>query len=45
MPIAFATSDFCDAHKGDSSGEFRVLPPIFKDYGGIKKFAGIVATR
>jgi regulator of ribonuclease activity A len=44
MPIAFATSDFCDAHKGDSSGEFRVLPPVFKDYGGIKKFAGIVAT-
>ncbi len=44
MPIQFATCDLCDAHKGDFSGEFRVLPPVFKDYGGVLKFAGPVVT-
>jgi regulator of ribonuclease activity A len=44
MPMTFATCDLCDAHKSDSTGEFRVLPPVFKDYGGVKKFAGVVAT-
>ena len=24
----FSTCDFCDAHKSDSSGQFRVLPPV-----------------
>ncbi|HAJ12685.1 MAG TPA: ribonuclease, partial [Comamonadaceae bacterium] len=23
-----ATCDLCDAHKGDGSGAFRVLPPV-----------------
>ncbi|MGA8785302.1 MAG: ribonuclease, partial [Polaromonas sp.] len=32
--VSFATCDLCDAHKNDSSGEFRVLPPVFKDFGG-----------
>jgi regulator of ribonuclease activity A len=41
---SFATCDFCDAHKGDSSGQFRVLPPVFKDYGAIRKFSGPVQT-
>ena len=44
MPMTFATCDLCDAHKSDFTGEFRVLPPVFKDYGGVKKFAGVVAT-
>lgn len=44
MPTVFATCDLCDAHKGDFSGKFRVLPPVFKDYGAIKKFAGPVST-
>jgi regulator of ribonuclease activity A len=40
----FATCDLCDLHKADSSGAFRVLPPVFRDYGGVPKFAGRVST-
>ena len=29
-----ATCDLCDAHKGDTDGGFRVLPPVFRDFGG-----------
>ncbi|HRD86548.1 MAG TPA: ribonuclease, partial [Rubrivivax sp.] len=25
----FSTCDLCDAHKTDSSGLFRVLPPVY----------------
>jgi regulator of ribonuclease activity A len=38
------TCDLCDAHKNDSSGAFRVLPPVFHDYGGRTRFAGPVHT-
>lgn len=38
------TCDLCDAHKGDTSGAFRVLPPVFHAYGGRAAFAGPVAT-
>ena len=24
------TCDLCDLHKGDQSGAFRVLPPVFQ---------------
>ncbi len=41
---AFATCDLCDAHKNDSSGVFRVLPPVFRDFGAVRKFAGPVST-
>lgn len=41
---AFATCDLCDAHKGDTSGAFRVLPPVFKDFGASTRFAGPVVT-
>ena len=44
MPTAFATCDLCDAHKGDTTGGLRVLPPVFKDFGAVKKFAGPVVT-
>lgn len=44
MTAAFATCDFCDAHKNDSTGDFRVLPPVFRDYGAVHKFAGPVVT-
>ena len=44
MAIAFATCDLCDVHKGDSTGDFRVLPPVFRDFGGVQKFAGPVVT-
>jgi len=39
-----ATCDLCDAHKGDGSGAFRVLPPVFRDFGAVRRFAGPVAT-
>jgi regulator of ribonuclease activity A len=45
MPdLAPATCDLCDAHKGDSSGAFRVLPPVFLDFGGRTVFHGPVST-
>lgn len=40
----FSTCDLCDAHKNDTSGDFRVLPPVFRDYGKRLKFAGVVST-
>ena len=42
--LEFATCDLCDIHKNDSSGAFRVLPPVFRDFGGLKKFSGQVTT-
>ena len=42
--VSFATCDLCDAHKSDSSGAFRVLPPVFKSFGGLPKFSGPVVT-
>ena len=44
MQKQFATCDLCDAHKSDTSGDFRVLPPVFKDFGGVRKFCGPVVT-
>ena len=41
---AFATCDLCDVHKNDCSGEFRVLPPVFKNFGGMARFSGPVST-
>lgn len=38
------TCDLCDAHTNDSSGAFRVLPPVFHDYGGRTRFTGPVHT-
>lgn len=42
--LAFSTCDFCDAHKGDDSGAFRVLPPVFQSYGARTSFSGPVST-
>lgn len=44
MTTHFATCDLCDAHKNDTDGAFRVLPPVFKDYGQRLKFSGPVST-
>lgn len=44
MNTAFSTCDFCDAHKGEGSGNFRVLPPVFKDFGALRQFCGPVVT-
>ena len=40
----FATCDFCDEHKNDTTGSFRVLPPVFRDFGAVLKFSGPVVT-
>lgn len=44
MTAPFATCDFCDAFKADTSGDFRVLPPVFRDFGGLQIFCGPVQT-
>lgn len=41
---SFATCDICDAFEDDTSGDIRVLPPVFKDFGALKRFCGPVAT-
>ena len=43
-PIAFSTCDFCDEHKLDGSGSFRVLPPVFHNFGGSVAFSGMIST-
>lgn len=42
--LAFSTCDLCDAHKSDTDGAFRVLPPVFHSYGGRARFCGPVVT-
>ena len=37
-----ATTDLCDAHQNDPA--FRVLPPVFRSYGGVAAFCGSVVT-
>ncbi|MEO6625227.1 MAG: ribonuclease E activity regulator RraA [Burkholderiaceae bacterium] len=44
MHKPFATCDLCDDHKNDSSGNFRVLPPVFRSFGGARSFSGPVRT-
>ena len=39
-----STCDLCDTHKADTTGNFRVLPPVFPSFGGITKFSGMVST-
>ncbi len=40
----FSTCDLCDAHEADTSGAFRVLPDMFKSYGGHAAFSGQAVT-
>jgi regulator of ribonuclease activity A len=42
--LKFATCDLCDANRSNTSGSFRVLPPVFGDFGGVSKFCGPVVT-
>lgn len=44
MPDFVPTCDLCDRFKADTSGAFRVLPPVFRSYGGRERFHGPVAT-
>jgi regulator of ribonuclease activity A len=39
-----STCDLCDEHRHDAAERFRVLPPIFRDFGGRSRFHGRVAT-
>jgi regulator of ribonuclease activity A len=39
-----STCDLCDAHKSDDGGTFRVLPPLFRDFGAVSAFHGYIAT-
>jgi regulator of ribonuclease activity A len=39
-----STCDLCDTHKADTTGNFRVLPPVFISFGGVTKFSGPVST-
>lgn len=39
-----ATTDLCDAFKTATDGQFRVLPPVFRDFGGLGTFSGPVTT-
>jgi len=39
-----STCDLCDAQRDDPSDRFRVLPPIFRDFGGRTRFHGAVST-
>jgi len=38
------TTDLCDHHLDDVSGDFRVLPPVFSDFGQLRRFQGPVYT-
>ena len=40
----FLTCDLCDTHKLDNSGAFRVLPPVFRDFGARRAFSGPIST-
>jgi regulator of ribonuclease activity A len=44
MPPSFATCDLCDAHKNEAPERFRVLPPVFRDFGARRVFCGPVVT-
>ncbi len=42
--VEFASCDLCDAHKNDAPELFRVLPPVFRDFGARRVFCGPVVT-
>jgi regulator of ribonuclease activity A len=37
-----STCDLCDVHEGDAA--LRVLPPLFRPFGGVSSFQGPAAT-
>lgn len=44
MPHFTPVCDLCDAHKDDTRGDFRVLPPVFRPFAGAASFRGRVST-
>ena len=43
-PSDLVTGDLCDKNKANADGSFRVLPPVFREYGKRTRFAGGVST-
>lgn len=41
---AFSTCDLCDPHRDTEDGQFRVLPPVLRDFGGVRAFCGPIST-
>lgn len=39
-----STCDLCDEHRNDTGERCRVLPPVFRDFGGRTRFHGGIAT-
>jgi regulator of ribonuclease activity A len=39
-----STCDLCDRHRDAPDGALRVLPPVWRSYGGVAAFAGRVVT-
>ena len=39
-----STCDLCDAHKSNLDGGFRVLPPLWRDFGARQRFSGRIVT-
>lgn len=44
VPAQLVTGDLCDLHKADAGGGFRVLPPVFRDFGLRTRFGGVIST-
>lgn len=44
MTPSFSTCDLCDANKYEAPEVFRVLPPVFRDFGARRVFCGPVVT-
>lgn len=43
--MTHATTDLCDAHEDAlEAGTLRVLPPVYRDFGGAARFHGPVET-
>lgn len=42
--LPLVTCDLCDQYKNDTSGNFRVLPPVFRSFGGRAAFSGVAVT-
>jgi regulator of ribonuclease activity A len=44
MHPQFSTCELCNDYKSNASGVFRVLPPVFRDFGAVHQFFGPVVT-
>ncbi len=44
MADTLPTCDLCDSYRDDASKDLRVLPPVFRTFGGKARFCGVVVT-